>query len=128
VQFIPRSKQAGVRTPDLQAMSDSRTTICEVKTINISENEVERLRTGGVGTTLLAVEDGLLKKLASDLRNAEIQIREICPTNDVRRIIYLIVNFDNNFDMALQYQGQVPARRSRTRPYRRVPGRGGRRP
>jgi hypothetical protein len=109
VQFIPRSRRAGVRTPDLQAMSGKQMTVCEVKTINISKNEIERLRNGGVGTTLLAVEDGLLNKLASDLRNAENQMSKFCSIDDARKIIYVIVNFDNNFDMALEYQAQVRA-------------------
>jgi hypothetical protein len=56
IAFIPRSRQQRVRTPDLQALSDSVKTFCEVKTINMSADEVERLRSGGVGTTLLTVE------------------------------------------------------------------------
>ena len=55
---------------------------------------------------LLLVEDGLLNKITSDLRNADDQMRKFYPLNDARRIIYVIVNFDNNFDMALEYQSQ----------------------
>jgi hypothetical protein len=107
IKFIPRSKQQRARTPDLEAISGTVKTFCEVKTINISANEVERLQNGGVGTTLLTVEDGLLNKIASDLLNAHDQMRQFYPANDARMMIYVIVNFDNNFDMALEYQSQV---------------------
>jgi hypothetical protein len=75
VQFIPRSKRHGERTPDLQALSNSVITFCEVKTINMSAEEVERLRSGGVGTTLMQVKDGLLNKIGSDLYYAMLMIR-----------------------------------------------------
>jgi hypothetical protein len=107
VTFIPRSKKQGQRTPDLQAQLDSVLTICEVKTINMSAEEIQRLRSGGVGTTLVDVKDGLLNKITSDLRNAEDQMHRFHPANDARRVIYLIVNFDDNADMALEYQRQV---------------------
>jgi hypothetical protein len=107
VKFIPQSKTKRQRTPDLQALSDSVVTFCEVKTINVSDKEAERLRNGGVGTTLLTVEDGLLSKITSVLQNANDQMYKFYPLNDARRIVYVVVNFDNNFDMALEYQSQV---------------------
>jgi hypothetical protein len=36
-------------------------------------------------------------------------MRKFYPVNDARRIVYLVVNFDNNFDMALEYQKQLRA-------------------
>jgi len=117
VRFIPQSKNKGQRTPDLQAMSESVVTFCEVKTINMSDAEAERLRSGRVGTTLLLVEDGLLNKITSDLRNADDQMRKFYPLNDARRIIYVIVNFDNNFDMALEYQSQVRGHVNNVKPH-----------
>jgi hypothetical protein len=116
VKFIPRSKKQGGRTPDLQAMSNSVLTFCEVKTINLSAVEIERLRSSGIGTTLLEVEDGLLNKITSDLHNAHDQMNKFYPANDARRIIYMIVNFDNNFDMAWKYQNQVRAHVDKVRP------------
>ena len=104
IQFIPRSTN---RTPDLQADFASVRTFCEVKTVNLSQAEIERFRTGGVGTTLLEVDDGLLKKIKSDLENAADQMRNFCADDGARRIVYLVVNFDNNADMALEYQQQV---------------------
>jgi hypothetical protein len=85
IKFIPRSKKQGVRTPDLQAISGAVVAFCEVKTINMSADEIERLRSGGVGTTLLEVEDGLLDKITSALHNADDQMRKFYPAKDARK-------------------------------------------
>src|SRR4051812_34958241 len=66
IQFIPRGK---TRTPDLGAMRDGRPLFCEVKTINISQDEAERRRRiyheGAMlaSKTPLQVGNGFLNKL-----------------------------------------------------------------
>jgi hypothetical protein len=43
-------------------------------------------------------------------------MRKFHPVNDARRIIYVIVNFDNNFDMAMEYQSQVRTHVDKVKP------------
>lgn len=92
VGFVPRSKG---KTPDLSATSGAITVLCEVKTINISAREVERRQSGGIGTSLAHVEPGFLAKLHSDIGQASAQMSSFDPDPTARRIVYVVVNFDD---------------------------------
>ncbi len=58
IAFIPVSRAKGRQTPDLEAELNSVKVLCEVKTINISEEEAARRQSGGVGTSTDRLEFG----------------------------------------------------------------------
>ncbi len=70
IAFVPRSK---IKTPDLRAVRKTTKVLCDVKTINISDNEAERRFTGGVGTTLAQLPDGFFNKILNHLKTASAQ-------------------------------------------------------
>lgn len=61
IEFIPRASRRGQKTPDLRAHDAEMLVLCEVKTINISQQEVERRQLGGVGTTAMRLTESFLK-------------------------------------------------------------------
>jgi len=92
VRFVPGSNG---KTPDLAATLGNVAVLCEVKTINVSEREVERRQSGGVGTSQGRVEPGFLAKLRSDIGRASTQMSAFDPDPAARRIVYVVVNFDD---------------------------------
>jgi hypothetical protein len=94
VRFVPR---AAAKTPDLAATLGPVLVLCEVKTIHISAREVERRQSGGVGTSLAHVEPGFLAKLRSDIVKASAQLAAVDADSSARRIVYIVVNFDDLF-------------------------------
>jgi hypothetical protein len=95
VAFIPPSAVKGKKTPDLGATDGTAKALCEVKTLNISDIEVERRRAAGVG----AIEDQLnlhfLDKLGSTLRQAKAQLDAYDPQDECKKIAYLVINYDD---------------------------------
>jgi hypothetical protein len=96
VEFIPVSSVNGQRTPDLQGDLAGARVLCEVKTINMSEVEATRRTSGAVGSITLQLPDGFFRKLTSDIETAKSQMAAYDADNSVRRIVYIIVNFDDN--------------------------------
>lgn len=97
VHFIPRASR---QTPDLQAESNSVKVLCEVKTVNISNQEAcarsrltERAITSGSTTDRLAPE--FLNKLMCSLARAREQLGSYDGSQAARRLAYVIVDFDD---------------------------------
>jgi hypothetical protein len=108
VEFIPPSIVKGRRTPDLIAYRASMKALCEVKTINLSDDEAERRYTGGVGSTEAQLNEGFFKKLRSDLIDAKTQLDAYDSNAGARKIIYLISNFDDSLhEYADLYERQI---------------------
>ncbi len=108
VRFIPVSSVSGQRTPDLEGISARTRVLCEVKTVNISEDEAIRRTNGAAGSISLKLPDGFFKKLKSDIETATSQIVAYDPDNSVRRIIYVVLNFDDNLhEYAADYSAQI---------------------
>jgi hypothetical protein len=95
VRFIPPATQKGVETPDLQAELNGLMVLCEVKTINVSKEEAFARAGSRVSTATDPVKPGFLNKLTSDLKKANDQIDSYAPQSKVRRIAYVVPNFDN---------------------------------
>jgi len=95
VGFIPVSSVNGQRTPDLQEALAGARVLCEVKTINMSEVEATRRTSGAVGSITLQLPDGFFRKLTSDIETAKSQMAAYDADNSIRRIVYIIVNFDD---------------------------------
>jgi hypothetical protein len=108
IKFIPRANRENVQTPDLQGFLSSVRILCEVKTINVSDNEANRLASGGVGTTLRYLEQPFLDKLVSVIRTAASQLLAFDKDLTNRRIAYVVFNFDDRIhEYADDYQKQI---------------------
>jgi hypothetical protein len=108
VELIRSSSVKGLQTPDLKADLGSTLVLCEVKTVNISKNEADRRYSGGVGSTTDRVEQGFFNKLTSDLAKAKGQMLAYDSGNVAKKIVYVIVNFDDNLhEYADRYQTQI---------------------
>ncbi len=108
VKFIPRSTTDKVQTPDLQAFLGAAKVLCEVKTINVSDDEIERFATGGVGTTLPYLEEEFFNKLSSVIQTASSQLLAFDQGSAARRIVYVVFNFDDRLhECADEYQKQI---------------------
>jgi len=102
VMFIPRQKRKthpkkSGKTPDLQGtFRDGRLVLCEVKTLNRSVKEVERFNNKEVGEIKNRLEPGFLEtKLKGAINEAKNQLTLYNADQNVRRIVYIIPNFDD---------------------------------
>jgi hypothetical protein len=111
VGFVPRAKNKNMMTPDLAATQAGRSVYCEVKTINVSQEEASRRRriqNGEVvaGETCISVEEGFLLKLTGTLAHAVEQLDAADPGHAARRIVFTMLYFD---DWVGDYQPQYIA-------------------
>jgi hypothetical protein len=95
ISFIPRSSVPGRRTPDLKARLQSEKVLCEVKTINISEDEASVRANYLVRNIALKLDGNFFTKLQTDCEQASQQMGAYCADADVKRIVYIIINFDD---------------------------------
>ena len=118
IRFIPESKKVSRQTPDLEGTLEGQTILCEVKTINVSDDEADRFHRHGVLQVTDQLSDKFFAKFASILRTADAQINAFCQAADVRKIAYVIVNFDDHLhEYVDRYCGQIEERLSRIKPY-----------
>jgi hypothetical protein len=110
VKFIPRAKAVRVETPDLKGLLDAATVLCEVKTINVSDDEINRFATRGVGNTLPYLEKGFFDKLGHDIKKASSQLLAFDDSSAAHRIVYVVFNFNDGLhEYADEYQRQIEA-------------------
>ena len=108
IKFIPRAKTDKVQTPDLRGFLGSAPVLCEVKTINVSEDEANRLASGGVQTIRLYLEKEFFGKLSSVICIATSQLLAFDKDLTSRRIVYVVFNFDARLhEYADEYQKQI---------------------
>ncbi len=108
IAFIPVSRAKGRQTPDLEAELNSVKVLCEVKTINISEEEAARRQSGGVGTSTDRLEEGFFSKLTSVLSVAKAQMLAYGAAYTTNNIAYVVVNFDDSLhEYSDRYQIQI---------------------
>ena len=96
VRFIPVSKVSGQRTPDLGAEDHGRHVLCDVKTINRSDEEVGRFLSGGVRTSTDKLPPEFLEKIRKTCASAKDQMCSYDPSGQARKIAYVFVNFDDH--------------------------------
>jgi hypothetical protein len=94
IEFIPRATTDTQQTPDLKAKRADMMVLCEVKTLNVSQDEIVRMNSGGVGTTHRELNDLFKNKLSVTLDSAKRQMNAYF-SGEARRIAYVIVNFDD---------------------------------
>lgn len=118
VEFIPESS---LKSPELKAEKNGCKVLCEVKTINISDDEAfareeARRRREGTATAITdpitgrpdpkiinklarIIEDqldaGFFSKLMSKIEHAKRQMEAYADGTNVKRIVYIIISFDD---------------------------------
>lgn len=113
VAFIPTSTAPGRQTPDLRGKLGIDLVLCEVKTINPSDIEAcsrSAVAHGQIvcGSTQGALPDGFFRKLRATLKTAETQMKSYCSNHSSRRIVYVVLNFDDLLNQyADDYLGQI---------------------
>jgi hypothetical protein len=101
IHFIPKS---GKETPDLEGTLEHIKVICEVKTINISDDEAFIRREMShnfrprCDQPSRELGEAFLKKLYDTIKKAKNQIQAYDSSNEARRIIYVIPNFDDMWE------------------------------
>ncbi len=106
IRFVSVSARQIGKTPDLAAEHGGQQVLCDVKTINRSDNEVERIRTGGVATSPERVPDELVTKIRKTAESARAQITCYAPGGTAQRIAYFVVSYDEQ-DYSTLYQAQL---------------------
>jgi hypothetical protein len=101
IRFIPRSSK--IKTPDLEGILWHINVICEVKTINISENEAFTRREMSSGRPRCdqpprKLDQAFWDKLWDTLVKAKKQIETYASGNGRRNIVYIFINFDDMWD------------------------------
>jgi hypothetical protein len=93
--LIPESRK---KTPDLEGVFPSCKVLCEVKTINISDEEA-KIRASDkyiARTTQDQLEEGFFRKLESDITNAKEKFESYDSTRGSQLIIYIFIIFDES--------------------------------
>ena len=108
VRFIPRSGELSKRTPDLEGRLDSCRVLCEVKTINTSDHEVQARRESTVRNITSQLNEGFFRKLRSDIAEAKKQLSAYDATPGTQYFVYFNVCFDDFFgDYKEEYFQQI---------------------
>ena len=93
VCFIPASRR---RTPDLEGFLDSRRVLCEVKTINISDDEIKtRCGPPAARDVYNPLGAGFFGKLDSDIKSAKTQLENYDSSGEAFHLVYLRICFDD---------------------------------
>jgi len=96
--FIPRAKKGGIETPDLEGIRHDQTTIvCEVKTINISDDEVTARRDMKARSIEAELPLPFFIKLEKTLEKAFSQLTCYAPVKATERVALIVPNFDDFF-------------------------------
>lgn len=95
VRFIERSRRQGIETPDLAAQSDSLPVLCEVKTLNVSETEIQYRHEGGARDTPMQLNEYFCRKVFSTIAKAEGQLRAHPVAGRAGYFIYVNISFDD---------------------------------
>jgi hypothetical protein len=101
ISFIPRSEINRIETPDLEGRLGHIKVICEVKTINISEDEAFIRREMFLSCCPRCdqpqrkLEQGFFNKLKHNITKAINQIEVYAAGNETRDIVYIITNYDD---------------------------------
>ena len=106
IHFIRVSARQNEKTPDLGAVHGDHQVLCDVKTVNRSENEVERARAGGVATSPERVPSELVAKIRKTAESARTQMISYDPGGTAQKIAYFVVNYDEQ-EYSCLYEAQL---------------------
>ncbi len=98
IEFIPESLKEGEKTPDLKASCAGREVLCEAKTLNVSDDEIEARRSCGVRRVgdQRQLSREFSDKLAKVIQIAKGQIESYDRAGAARHLVYLIICFDDS--------------------------------
>ena len=96
VSFIPESSIPGKKTPDLEGRLGSTSILCEVKTINPSDEETNARGRMIARPIQGDLPEAFFNKLSSTVVKANTQMDSYCQDRASRRFVYVILNFDDN--------------------------------
>ena len=102
IRFVPRAKKTGIETPDIEANWKAREILCEVKTLEISDDEV-RARSDILGRAtqhVLPLE--FHAKFCRTIEKAQRQLYSYRKSPESECIAFLVINFD---DWPGEYKG-----------------------
>lgn len=94
-KFIIRSDKDGQLTPDLEASNGTSEYLCEVKTINISDEEIERRKKIEAREVAYILNGGLKSKLEYDAKKATSQLRSYQGAENKIKIAFFVICLDN---------------------------------
>lgn len=96
-------------TPDIELNSPTGLVVCEVKTINRSDMEI--VSVGSARSTLRTLPEEFIQgKLQNTVDHARKQLETWRASEAARRVLYLVVNFDDSFaQYAEDYNRQMQA-------------------
>jgi hypothetical protein len=111
VRLIPRASVTLQRTPDVEGMLEETNILCEVKTINPSEDEMaHRSRDFSVSTTSIRLSAKFFDKLKKTLETARDQMAAYCSAVGTRKIALVVVNYDDMLHRFVEnYSTQIDA-------------------
>ena len=95
IKFVPRSPSKGIKTPDLRAFLGDARLICEIKRINISDEEISARRNIEVRVGENQLSPGFFDKLKNVLLKARDQLLQFETATNARRLVYVIIDFDD---------------------------------
>ena len=96
VRFVTESTQPGQKTPDLEGTLGVQRVLCEVKTVNPSEEEVEdRNLELSVRNPQDQLNEKFFKKLTSTLETAWAQLAAGDSSVITRKLIFIVLNYDD---------------------------------
>jgi hypothetical protein len=98
IEFVARSDKKSERTPELLGKSQTSTAILEVKTVNRSDIEIDRLAIfpPPVLDLTQGLSEGFKRKLLDDIRNAREQLENFDEPTD-RRVVLVVIRPDCEF-------------------------------
>jgi len=91
IRFVAPSSSRRSRIADLEAERESKLVLCEVKTINASQDEVVRRRSGGVGSIGDRLSDMFFSKLTHDLLQARQQLTAQADGRPAELVVYVVI-------------------------------------
>jgi hypothetical protein len=108
LSFIPESFVPGQKTPDLKGRLGGVSMLCEVKTINPSDDEANARGQMIARSIQGDLPEAFFAKLSSTLTKANTQMDSYCQDAAPRKLVYVILNFDDNLhEYVERYMGQI---------------------
>ena len=107
IRFIPRETKDNMETPDLVGWKNTSQVLCEVKTINESDDLVSaRINISGMYAQN-KLTAGLANKLESTFTKAASQLISYSKSPDNEKYIYLVITYDDDLDYRSELNTQT---------------------
>jgi len=107
IRFIPRAEQRNIETPDLEGCLNTSQVLCEVKTINISDDLISWRKDGACRDAHNKLTKGSKNKLETTIKKAACQLNCYSVSLDTKKFIYLVITWDNDPDYTNELNNQT---------------------